>query len=379
MKNDYMNLRQAALAAGIIGGAVLMASCGRKEKDKGTAVPEIEVACPVIDSVTLHKTYPGMLSASTSVDVVGRVNGQLLTQNYTSGQHVDKGMVLYTIEDSKYRDAVTQATASLATAESQLEYARRNYDAMRKALESDAVSQMEVTQAKASMEQAEASVNNARAALSTARTNLGYCVVHAPISGYIDSPAQDPGAYIGGEGSPVTMTRIYNDEIMVAVFSIEDSQYERMLGANGGLKAGMYRAVPLTFNVKMPHQYTSDLFFESPSVSTTTGTLKLKGKVGNPYRELKDGMYVNVSLPYGTEPHAVLISDASIGTDQLGKYVYVVNDSNRVVYTPIKVGELVRDSLRIVESGLRPEDRYVTKALLSVRGGAEVKPVMREQ
>ena len=80
------------------------------------------------------------------------------------------------------------------------------------------------------------------------------------------------------------------------------------------------------------------------------------------------------SIPYGVDPKAVLVKDASIGTDQLGKYVYVVNDSNKVVYTPIKVGELYRDSLRIVESGLSKGDRYVAKALLTVRNGETVTP-----
>ena len=92
--------------------------------------------------------------------------------------------------------------------------------------------------------------------------------------------------------------------------------------------------------------------------------------------ELKDGMYVTVSLPYGVNPKAVLVKDASIGTDQLGKYVYVVNDSNKVVYTPIKVGEVYQDSLRIVNEGLGPKDRYVTKALLKARDGMSVKPRM---
>lgn len=89
-------------------------------------------------------------------------------------------------------------------------------------------------------------------------------------------------------------------------------------------------------------------------------------------------MFVTVDLPYGTEPQAILIRDASIGTDQLGKYVYVVNDSNKVVYTPVELGELYRDTLRIVNKGLSPRTRYVTKALLTVRNGETVKPSLQK-
>ena len=89
-------------------------------------------------------------------------------------------------------------------------------------------------------------------------------------------------------------------------------------------------------------------------------------------------MFVTVNLPYGTSPHAILIRDASIAKDQLGSYVYVVNDSNKVVYTPIKVGELYQDTLRIVTQGLTPKSRYVTEALLKVRNGETVKPLMQK-
>lgn len=352
-----------------------LASCRHGGKSEGEATaPQIDVALPEVDSVTLHKTFPGKLSSQDMVDVVGRVNGTLLTKQYSSGQYVTKGQVLFTIEDTKYRDAVVQARAALATAESQLDYATRRHEAMKKALLSDAVSQMDVTQAKASMEQAAASVENARAALSIAGTNLGYCVVRAPISGYIGGAALDPGAYVGGEGSPVRLSTIYNDEVLIASFDIQDGQYRQMLNVPGGMQNAMYRNVPLHFSTEMPGDYTIDLYYESPAVSSTTGTVNIKGKLSNPDHVLKDGMYVTISLPYGTDSNAILVKDASIGTDQLGKYLYVVNDSNKVVYTPVKVGELVNDTMRIVTSGLAPKDRYVTKALLTVRNGMEINP-----
>jgi multidrug efflux pump subunit AcrA (membrane-fusion protein) len=99
-------------------------------------------------------------------------------------------------------------------------------------------------------------------------------------------------------------------------------------------------------------------------------------RVDNPYKELRPGMYATVNMPAETLNQAILVKDASIGTDQLGKYLYVVNDSNKVVYTPIKVGDLYQDSLRIVNSGIDKNSRYVTTALLKVRDGMKVNPIM---
>lgn len=336
--------------------------------------PIVNVTTPVIDSIVLYKTYPGIISASSSVVVVGKVNGELLTQNYESGSFVNKGQVLFTIESSTYRDAVKQASASLATAKSELEYAASNYAALKEALESDAVSQIEVIQAKSEMEQAEAAVKNAEAALSHANTRLSYCTIKAPLSGYATSAIPKLGEYISGEDSPVEFCTIYNNTEMTAEFNIEDSQYQKMAGINDKYTKALYQNIPIKFTNSLPHSYSANLVYESPSIDSSTGTLLLKGKIKNIDNELRDGMYVTVDLPYGVNPRAILVKDASIGTDQLGKYVYVVNDSDRVVYTPIKVGDLYQDSLRVVNEGLKPEDRYVTEALLSVRNGMKVNP-----
>lgn len=355
--------------------AIGAGACSKSSNDKDAGQPmTVDVALPVIDSVTLHKTYPGYLSASDKADVVARVSGMLLTKDFKSGSHVEKGQVLYTIESSTYRDALQQAEANLATARSKYEYASHQYEAYKKALESDAVSQMDVIQAESDMRQAAASIKSCQAALNTARENLGYCVVRAPISGYISGANYDVGNFINGGGSPVVLSQIYNNDKLIVTLSIEDSQYEEMVGRNGGPQAPMYRAVPLQFAEKMPHKYVADMYYESPTVSKGTGTMTLKGTVTNIDNELKDGMYVTVNLPYGVNPKAVLVKDAAISTDQLGKYLYTVNDSDKIVYTPVTPGDVYRDSLRIITSGLEPGQRYVTKALLKVRAGEKVNP-----
>ena len=114
----------------------------------------------------------------------------------------------------------------------------------------------------------------------------------------------------------------------------------------------------------------------APAMKTSTGTLNLKAKIDNRYKELRSGMYAKVKLPSRRLENAVLVNDASVGTDQLGKYLYVVNDSDKVVYTPVEAGDLYCDTLRVITRGIRPGERYVTKALLKVRDGMTVSPVL---
>lgn len=371
-----MRISKTAIGVAAGAAAMLAAGCSHSRKASGSdTLPEIEVAEVETDSITLFKTYPGTLMSDNLVDVVARVNGYLRTSNFSGGDIVKKGQLLFTIEDQSYRDAVEQARAALTTAKSANEYATRQYAAMKKALESDAVSQMEVAEAKSRMEQSEADIKNAEASLQTALTNLGYCRVTAPVTGSITSRALDPGAYLDGEGAPVKLATIYDNSHVLASFFVEDDSFLRMFSTASARDGIDYRRIPIEFTEKLPHSYTGDLDYMAPTVDASTGTLEVRATIANPYNELRNGMYVSVKLPWRTDPKAILVKEASISTDQLGKFVYVVNDSGKVVYTPVKIGDLYADTMRVVTEGLRPGDRYVTKAMLKVRDGMEVKPV----
>ncbi|MDE6207495.1 MAG: efflux RND transporter periplasmic adaptor subunit [Muribaculaceae bacterium] len=356
---------------------VFISACSHKETHTAETFP-VDVAYPVVDSLTLYQSYPGTLGADNEVPLVARVNGYLTGQLYTNGQFVHKGDVLFTIESGNYRDAVQQAQSNLASAKSTLEYAQTRYEALKEALKTDAVSRMEVEQGLNTLEEAKASVKSAQAALQTAQTQLSYCTVRAPYDGHMSKCNFSVGAYVGGEGAPVTLATLYDDASMNATFAIDDAGALSNLLVNLEKNGMDYHKIPVSFSDTLAHEYTASLTYMAPKVNTSTGTLELQGRIENPYGELRSGMFVSVDLPTGTDPHAIIIRDAAISTDQLGKYVYVVNDSNKVVYTPITIGPLANDSMRIVTKGLSDKDKYVTKALLKVRNGITVKPVVKQ-
>ncbi len=364
-----------AMAA--VAGCMAFSACSsdKANTDKTADVPVIDVAVPVVDSVTIYKTYPGYLSANADVELVARVNGYLLQHPYNGGDFVRKGQVLFVIESKQYQDAVNQAKAQLTTAQSQYDYASKNYAAMQKALESDAVSKMEVLQAKNSMESAAAAINNARAALETAQTTLSYCTVRAPFDGHVTQTPFSDGAYLAGAGSPVSLAHLYDDAIITANFNIDDEDLINMVNNGGYTKGNLdLQHIPIVFGDSLPHTYTADLSYMSPVLDVSTGQMVVQAHINNTYGELRPGMVASVKFPSKFVPDAILIQDAAISKDQLGSYVYVVNDSNKVVYTPITTGDLVTPSMRLVTKGLTAGDRYVTKAMLKVRDGMTVKP-----
>lgn len=352
------------------------AACSHKSDKTGAeSAPDIAVAPVLVDSITLYKNFPGTLIANASVSVVARVNGTLTGKYYTSGDYVKKGQKLFSIESTAYSDAVAQAEASLATARSNYDYATRRRAAMEKAYKSDAVSEMELEQSRSDEREAAASIKSAEAALSTARTNLGYCTVTAPIAGRVTDNNFSVGNYVGGEASPVALCNIYDNSSVLAVFAIEDVELANTVSE--AMKADCSH-IPVTFGGNVAHKYTAALSYVAPDVSNSTGTMELKAEIDNPYDELRPGMYVNVALPTGVDPHAMLVRDASLSTDQLGKFLYTVSDSDRVVYSPVTTGDLVDDTMRVVLSGIEPDDRYVTSAMLKVREGMTIHPIVKK-
>ncbi|KAB4267880.1 efflux RND transporter periplasmic adaptor subunit [Bacteroides thetaiotaomicron] len=359
---------------------VLSVLTGCKEKKdagamKGMPTLAISVAKPIVKDITLTKDYPGYLTTEKTVNLVARVNGTLQSVSYAPGGRVKKGQLLFVIEPTLYNDKVAQAEAELKTAQAQLEYARNNYSRMKEAVKSDAVSQIQVLQSESSVTEGVAAVSNAEAALSTARTNLGYCYVRAPFDGTISKSTVDVGSYVGGSLQPVTLATIYKDDQMYAYFNVADNQWLEMSMNNQQPTKDLPKKIMVQLGKEGTESYPATLDYLSPNVDLNTGTLMVRANFDNPQGVLKSGLYVSITLPYGEADHAILVKEASIGTDQLGKFLYAVNDSDIVHYRHIEIGQLINDTLRQVLGGLSPQERYVTEALMKVRDGMKIKPI----
>ena len=359
---------------------VLSVLTGCKEKKdagamKGMPTLAISVAKPIVKDITLTKDYPGYLTTEKTVNLVARVNGTLQSVSYAPGGRVKKGQLLFVIEPTLYNDKVAQAEAELKTAQAQLEYARNNYSRVKEAVKSDAVSQIQVLQSESSVTEGVAAVSNAEAALSTARTNLGYCYVRAPFDGTISKSTVDIGSYVGGSLQPVTLATIYKDDQMYAYFNVADNQWLEMSMNNQQPTKDLPKKIMVQLGKEGTESYPATLDYLSPNVDLNTGTLMVRANFDNPQGVLKSGLYVSITLPYGEADHAILVKEASIGTDQLGKFLYAVNDSDIVHYRHIEIGQLINDTLRQVLGGLSPQQRYVTEALMKVRDGMKIKPI----
>lgn len=361
----------------------LLAGChSKKQKEAETRqrpVPEIAVNTPMSEDVVYYYEYPAYLEAEQTVNLVARVSGFLEKILYTPGEKVKAGQLLFVIEPKPYMDQVNAAEAQVKSAEAQLEYARASYERMKEAVNTKAVSEIDYLQAQSTYNSAEASLQDARAQLNTARINLAYCYIKAPFEGRVTRNLVDQANFVPGSVNPTTLATMYKDRRMYAYFNMAYAEYQNLPPENSRMPANdPLRFLTVTDADDPGRQWKGQLDYTSPNVDLQTGTVTIRAIIENPHEELLSGMYVKIHVPYRNVRDALLIPEASIGTNQTGRFVYIVGRDNKIELKPVTVGVLESDGMREIVKGIRRDDRYVVDALISVRPGMEVKPVMAD-
>jgi hypothetical protein len=84
-------------------------------------------------------------------------------------------------------------------------------------------------------------------------------------------------------------------------------------------------------------------------------------------------MFGRIQVPAGPPSEALLVPDVAIGTEQVRKYVLVVDSDNIARPKYVTLGSLV-EGLRVVTAGLEPDDRVIINGLMRARPGVKVTP-----
>ncbi|MBR6687070.1 MAG: efflux RND transporter periplasmic adaptor subunit [Paludibacteraceae bacterium] len=359
---------------------IILTACAEKEV-KQAPLPQYSVEKPELRDIVYHLDYPGFLQSELVVDIISRTEGYLEKMNVKPGQTVKTGDVLFVIEPKNYEDKLTEAIANLETAKANLVLAETTLERMKEASKSNAVSELDVVQAQTQVDLCKAAVKKAESGKSLAQTNLDYCYIKAPSNGRVSLNKIDVGNYV----TPKTLlATLYKDDNLYVNFSIEASKliWAQAQAKNSNIKLGKGDAfetvnVYLTDSKGNVYSYSAKLDYLSPSADISTGTVDMRAVVNNKHKELNNGVLVNVSLPFKNVEKAVLIPESSIGTDQSGRYIYVV-ENDTVRYRSVQVGQLESDNKREILSGLSSDEWYVTKALTKVRNGQVINPIEKE-
>ncbi|MDM9624962.1 efflux RND transporter periplasmic adaptor subunit [Rhizobium sp. S152] len=350
-----------------------LAACN-DQPPQAPALKSVPVIQPQSADVTRYLYETGTAKALDSVDLTARVSGYLKSIDYKDGTEVKAGQRLFLIEPDQYEAQLQQAQATVEQTEASFHNAQVQLDRQEQLARSSTTTEANVDNARATRDEAKAQLDQAKASLREAQINLGYTNITAPFDGFVTEHQADVGALVGS-GSPTTLATIVRLDPIHVSFSVSDTDMLRIRkqARARGLTSKDVETIAVDAATKaddgFPHQGKLD--YISPQTDAETGTLSVRAVFENRDRDLVPNLFLRLRIPLGVVNGALLVPPSAIGTDQQGRFVLVVNESDVVERRSVNPLDRSGD-LQQIQGSLAAKDWVITNAASGVRPGDKV-------
>lgn len=366
------------IAGALLAGAAAV-GCEGEPPAPPPSKPTVEVSSPIRDSVADFEVFTGRTQAMHYVDIRARVTGELMEMNFKEGEDVKKGQTLFKIDSRPYDATLAQADAMVNLANT---HSQTMQDVYSRDLRSPAATpEATLIQDRDNLDEAKATLKASQATRQAAQNNVDYCVIKAPFDGRISRLSIDLNNDVIADTT--VLASLVQLDPLYGYFDVDERTLLRIgaLLPQGKVPADASVKFPLTLGManEKPEEFShkGTLRIADNKVDPTTGTVRMWGVFDNPYFDLKPGMFVRVRMDVGQPRPALFVAEEALGSDQGRRYLYVVNDDNKIVYTQVDV--LQRKDGRIAVApvkgyGLTAKDRVVVNGLQRVHADQEVEP-----
>jgi RND family efflux transporter MFP subunit len=339
--------------------------------------PVVTVMVVTEQQVNPAETYVGRMEAIQAVDLRARVQGYLEAVKFKEGAQVRAGDVLYIIEQAPYKADLAEESAKVDEARASLKDAQQ-YLKRLKTVQSGGVSATDVETATNKALRANAMLEEAKANFEQARIKLGYTTIKAPIDGQIGRTTFTRGNFVDPESG--ALARIVQLDPIRVVYAISEDQLERLDPKSDTAKTSPVKKCPPVFMIQMPggavYPQEGYLDFIDNQVDPNTGTIAVRAIFENPHSFLLPGAYVTVLVKCENGSRVPVVPQSAVQIDRKGRYVFVVDDENRVQERRIETGAAI-DTDWVVKSGLSAGERVIIQGVQKVGPGQIVKTVTK--
>jgi multidrug efflux system membrane fusion protein len=372
---NWKILSGTVVVIGVLAGAFVYSN--RSGGSVAAAAPSGPFAMPVPVTSVIKKTIPVYLDYSArtesirEVSLQAKVAGYIQAQPAVDGADVQGGVLLYKIDDRDYRAALDQAKAQAQRNVAALSYARQNFNRGDELVKTGFLAKDNYDQRASTLGQSEASVAQDNASVHSAEINLAYTEIRAPFAGRLGRNRAPVGTLVGGAGT--TLNTLVQLDPLYVTFNPSERDLPTIETARAARK--------VVANVSLPDDasmgYSGELSFIDNGVDRTTGTITARATVPNPKFTLLPGQYVRVRLHVREAVDALLVPQTALGSNQLGKYVYVVGADGKAEQKLVKLGAI--DGELVSVTGLGENDRVITGNLQKIGPGSPVAPIMPKE
>lgn len=372
--NAFLSMKRAVF---LLISAVVLAAPVDQAAAQAQQAPPVTVSKPLQKQITEWDEYTGQFTPVEFVEVRARVSGYLDSIHFDDGQLVKKGDLLFVIDPRPYQIALQSAEAQQAQAQARLELANRQLGRAGQLRQKDFVSGSAFDERQQEVRAAAAAVDVARSEVDAARLNLDYTRIVSPVTGRIGRHEVSVGNLVSGgnAGTTTLLTTIVSLDPVQFLFDMSESDflaYQRAV-KEGRLQSTRDETVPVYVRLADERDWPRKgrLDFVDNQVNRSSGTIRARAVFDNADFFVTPGQFGRIRIP-GSQPYAaILVPDDAIVTDQSNKLVMTVKDDGTVVPKPIRPGPMI-DGLRVVRSGLDPDDTIVINGLIRARPGAKV-------
>ena len=361
----------------VAGAAAMLMACGGGGGRPNFGDNEYPVETVAAQSADMQTTYPATINGIQDVEIRPKTSGFLTQICVTEGQTVSAGQLLFVIDNETFQAQVRQAQAAVNTAQSQVNTAKLTFENSKQLHENKVIGDYELQTAENNYLSAQAQLAQAQAGLASAKEALSYCYVKSPAKGVVGTLPFKKGTLVSGSN---VLTHVADISQMEVYFSLTEKDMLTLSKGENGLRGAInaFPAVKLQLADGTVYGHDGKVVAISGVIDQATGSVQLKAHFPNPEHLLKSGGSGAIIVPRSSD-QAIVIPQSVVMEVQNKKVVYVLNDSNRVVYTEITVDPQNDGNNYIVTGGLNVGDKYVTNGITKLSDQMEIVPIMPQR
>jgi len=347
--------------------ALTLAGCGKEEK-AAPQPPIVEVVEVVKKDVPVYAEWVATLDGMVNATIRAQVQGYLIKQNYTEGQLVKKGQVLFEIDPRTFQAALDQAKGDLDRSQARWSQTKANLARVKPLAAQNAVSQKDLDDAVASEQSAQASTESAQAAVEKAKLNLEFTRVTSLIDGIAGIAKAQIGNLVG-PGAVEELTTVSTVDPIKAYTALSEQEYMRATQTKREANAPL--ELILADGSVWPQK--GEFFVADRQVDVRTGTIRVAATFPNPQNILRPGQFARVRAQTAIKKGALVIPQRAISEVQGQYLVAIAGPENKIAIKQVKAAERYGE-LWVIDEGLKAGEKVVAEGTQKVRDGMVVSP-----
>ncbi len=342
----------------------------KKEAKVAAGPPDVEVAEVTQRDVQLQKEWVGSTDGSVNAVIRAQVQGYLIKQDYTEGQFVKKGQLMFEIDPRTFQATLDQAKADLAQKKARWDTTKANLARVRPLAEQNAVSKKDLDDAVGQEQSAHSAVDAAQAAVDKAQLDLGFTRITSPINGIAGLAKAQIGNLVG-PGQVEELTTVSTVNPIKVLVPISEQEYLHLQAKRPS--ESQTRQLDMVLADGSVYPQKGAFAFADRQVDPTTGTLKVAILFPNPGNVLRPGQFAKVRAVLETKKDALLVPQRAVSDVQGRNLVAVVGQDNKVDIRQVQVTNQIGSNM-IISQGLKPGEKVIVEGIQKVKQGQMVTP-----